>query len=195
MTNLNGGMSSLSRNLNPELLAWRGKMQRPRMTRSRNQKAAFVLLLAWLPLSAVFVGPTSARALRLDTKGTTDRYQDVWSVGETVQVRLKFSSAADLANFTGYQAAYINYMGLATEGNSSWSIARILAPNNTNLTVVAVFTASQPIVGAAFIIPTDHVYDPPQKHGKHGTGNGTVVYTDANKANHQVSNTLFLEKL
>ena len=169
-----------------------GKMNR-RLIQIRRIKLGETRLLAWgLVLGMFFVNSTAARSLSSGTSATTTVYQNYWSPGETVLVRVDFSNPTDLTNYAGGNpnTKQINYTQMvgSTNYKSSWPWLRdsyILSDSSSKqYYAVSTFSAIQP-AGLPRDSKRETTPQPsPQapvggRRAGHGTGTGTVVYTDA----------------
>jgi hypothetical protein len=143
-------------------------MNAQRLEGRRNCVLRVLGLLGGFALTLFLVCSTSARHLSSSFTGTIAKHQKCWSPGETVLVRLNFGNQGDLNNYTGGSSKSISYKDDATGKTYTWPWLRDsrLVSGSSTRTVVSNFSAVMP--------------DAPEKDKRvHGTGTGTVHYTDA----------------
>ena len=123
----------------------------------------------------------------IDTIGNLVAYSPIWQNGVAVPVLVEFDTAAQQHNFLNGTSVSIQYVDLDTGKKSLWPRAvNITAASQSPFTVSVSFTAIDPNAASGRRSP----------HGVllHGTGSGTIVYTDA-IGTHEINGTLTLYNL
>ncbi len=162
------------------------------------------VLALGLVFGMVFVNPTAARPLSSGNSASTTVYQTYWWPGETVLVRVDFSNPTDLTNYTGgdpttKQINYSQTVG-STTYTSIWPWLRDAYIANgvgskPYYYVVSTFSAKQPVGmpldpnGETTPQPSPQAPGGGGRRPTHGTGTGTVVYTDAKGQSQTLSGT------
>jgi hypothetical protein len=127
---------------------------------------------------------SAARHKKLDFIGTIVAYQPFWSNGFPLLVTVGFNSSAAMNDFAA-SSAVINYID-DDHTTSSWQMTSTFPSQPQQFIIGANFTAIDPKQTA----------EKPKKQGKrlHGTGNGTIIFTDA-VGPHNVSGSMRLVEL
>jgi hypothetical protein len=121
---------------------------------------------------------SAIRHKKLDIIGTIVAYQPIWSTGFPVLVSVSFTQQSDMDNFMSAKTTNIDYVDDASTTPIPWPKQSFVSSFTQPLTIGVAFTALEP----------NQLQIKPMKQRRrfHGTGNGTIIYTDAMGKPHQV---------
>jgi len=123
----------------------------------------------------------------IDTIGNLVAYSPVWQNGVAVPVLVEFDTPTQQHNFLNGTSVNIQYVDLGTGKKSLWPRAvNIAAASQSPFTVSVSFTAIDPNAASGRRSNSRKLL--------HGTGSGTIIYTDA-IGTHEIDGTLTLYNL
>ena len=118
----------------------------------------------------------------LDKIGNLVAFSPVWAGGVPFPVSVEFDTPAQQHNFLNATSVAIQYEDLTSGKSSVWPRAmNLTAASQAPFTVSVTFTPYDPNTASASLSGL--------KKALHGTGSGTIVYTDA-IGTHQINGTL-----